>query len=282
MWNSFALVVALTAGGPADEPHGPPAPASDRNGFSLPPGAVARLGDPTRRHRYPSEWASFSDDDRLLARPVDGFVTIFDLETKRDVTPGYLKDHPAAVLRFLPGGRHLLFSPTSKRVEVRDPTTGQVGASFEVPPYSTTPDLALPSADGRRVLVRFRDGSGYSCATVADLSESPPVVRTLRGTSSSDQWAMSADGKLLTYVGRREGRFRVQVLDLASGQETTVSDSAQDESPSFAPNGRQVLYATEIGGRGVLATATIDGRVRTRLAGPQGDVREPAWGPFVK
>jgi TolB protein len=93
---------------------------------------------------------------------------------------------------------------------------------------------------------------------------------------------VSADGKLLTYVGRREGRFRVQVLDLASGQETTVSDSAQDESPSFAPNGRQVLYATEIGGRGVLATATIDGRVRTRLAGPQGDVREPAWGPFVK
>ena len=148
MWNSVALVVALTAGGPADEPHGPPAPASDRNGFSLPPGAVARLGDPTRRHRYPSEWASFSDDDRLLARPVDGFVTIFDLETKRDVTPGYLKDHQAAVLRFLPDGRHLLFSPTSKRVEVRDPTTGQVGASFEVPPYSTTWRCLPPTAGG--------------------------------------------------------------------------------------------------------------------------------------
>jgi TolB protein len=92
----------------------------------------------------------------------------------------------------------------------------------------------------------------------------------------------SPDGKLLTYVGRRDGRFRVQVLDLASGQETTVSDTTRDESPSFAPNGRQVLYATEIGGRGVLATATIDGRVRTRLAGPQRDIREPAWGPFLK
>jgi WD40 repeat protein len=219
MWNTVALVVALTAGGPADEPHGPPAPAVDRNGFSLPPGSVARLGDPTRRHRYPSEWASFSDDDRLLARPVDGFVTIFDLEAKRAVTPGYLKDHPAAVLRFLPDGRHLLFTPTSKRVEVRDPHTGEVSASFEVPTYSTTPDLALPSADGKRVLVRFRDGSGYSCATVADLSESPPLVRTLRGSSSSDQWALSADGKRL-FQGWDRG---LTAYDTADGERVATT-----------------------------------------------------------
>jgi TolB protein len=93
---------------------------------------------------------------------------------------------------------------------------------------------------------------------------------------------ISPDGKLLAYVSRRSGRFQVQVLDLAGGQETTVTDTSLDESPSFAPNSRMLLYATEVGGRGILASASVDGRVRTRLTGPSGDIREPTWGPFIK
>ena len=93
---------------------------------------------------------------------------------------------------------------------------------------------------------------------------------------------LSPDGKLLAYVGRRGGQFKVHVLDLASGQETPVTDTVRDESPSFAPNGRMMLYATEVNGRGILASASVDGRVRTRLSGPSGDIREPTWGPFIK
>jgi TolB protein len=93
---------------------------------------------------------------------------------------------------------------------------------------------------------------------------------------------LSPDGRLLAYVARRGGQFKVQVLDLASGQETPVTDTVRDESPSFAPNGRMLLYATEVNGRGILASASVDGRVRTRLSGPAGDIREPTWGPFIK
>jgi TolB protein len=93
---------------------------------------------------------------------------------------------------------------------------------------------------------------------------------------------LSPDGKLLAYVGRRSGRFQVMLLDLAGGQEIPVTDTTRDESPSFAPNGRLLLYATEAGGRGILASASVDGRVRTRLTGPSGDIREPTWGPFIK
>lgn len=93
---------------------------------------------------------------------------------------------------------------------------------------------------------------------------------------------LSPDGRLLAYVGRRSGRFQVMILDLAGGQETPITDTARDESPSFAPNGRLLLYATEVGGRGILASASVDGRVRTRLTGPAGDIREPTWGPFIK
>jgi TolB protein len=72
------------------------------------------------------------------------------------------------------------------------------------------------------------------------------------------------------------------VLDLASRQTTILTDSARDESPSFAPNGRMILYATETGGRGVLAAVSSDGRIRQRLSVQAADVREPAWGPLPR
>jgi len=93
---------------------------------------------------------------------------------------------------------------------------------------------------------------------------------------------LSSDGRLLAYVGRRSGKFQVHSLDLANNQEIALTDTIMDESPSFAPNGRMLLYATEVNGRGILATASTDARVRTRLSGPSGDVREPTWGPFIK
>jgi len=93
---------------------------------------------------------------------------------------------------------------------------------------------------------------------------------------------LSPDGRMLVYVSRRNNKFQVQSLDLGSGQEVALTDTTLDESPSFAPNGRLLLYATEVNGRGVLASASTDARVRTRLTGPTGDVREPTWGPFIK
>ena len=71
-------------------------------------------------------------------------------------------------------------------------------------------------------------------------------------------------------------------MDLASKQIQVVTDSNKDESPTFAPTGRMILIATEMGGRGVLSAVSIDGRIKQRLSIPAGDVREPAWGPFAK
>ncbi len=93
---------------------------------------------------------------------------------------------------------------------------------------------------------------------------------------------VSPDGKSLAFISRREGAFRLAVMDLASKQVQILTDSNKDESPSFAPNGRMILIATEIGGRGVLSAVSVDGRIKQRLSIPAGDVREPAWGPFSK
>ncbi|MBI3524573.1 MAG: Tol-Pal system protein TolB [Betaproteobacteria bacterium] len=93
---------------------------------------------------------------------------------------------------------------------------------------------------------------------------------------------ISPDSKSMAYVARTNGRFQLALMDLATRQTQILTDSSRDESPSFAPNGRMIIYATEIAGRGVLAAVSSDGRVKQKLSVQAADVREPAWGPFVK
>ena len=93
---------------------------------------------------------------------------------------------------------------------------------------------------------------------------------------------VAPDGKSLAFISRREGRFQLYLLDLASGQEQRLSDTTKDESPSFSANGKYIMYATESGRRGALAVVSIDGRVKYRLTTQAGDIREPTWGPFMK
>jgi TolB protein len=93
---------------------------------------------------------------------------------------------------------------------------------------------------------------------------------------------ISPDGKTLAYISRREGKFQVYALDLTNDQEQRLSDTTKDESPSFAPNGKYIMYATESGRRGSLALVSVDGLVKENLTIQAGDAREPTWGPFMK
>ncbi|WP_144640694.1 Tol-Pal system beta propeller repeat protein TolB [Bordetella genomosp. 13] len=93
---------------------------------------------------------------------------------------------------------------------------------------------------------------------------------------------ISPDGSTLLYVARRDGAFRIASLNLSSGAENLLTDGQDDQSPSFAPNGMQVLYAAVQGGRSVLAGVSSDGRVRQTLSVLNGEIREPTWGPFTR
>jgi len=94
--------------------------------------------------------------------------------------------------------------------------------------------------------------------------------------------AISPDGRWLAFISRINGQFKLQVMELASGTVTGITDSTADESPSFAPNSRLIVYATRQNGREALMTTTLDGKIKARLAGQGGDIREPDWGPFQK
>lgn len=131
---------------------------------------------------------------------------------------------------------------------------------------------------------------GSSIYFTSDRGGSPQIYRIGAGGGDAQRITFegnynvtprpSPDGKTLAFITRREGRFQLAVMDLASKQTQILTDSHKDESPTFSPNGRMILIATEMGGRGVLSAVSSDGRIKQRLSVNAGDVREPAWGPF--
>ncbi|HWH47469.1 MAG TPA: Tol-Pal system beta propeller repeat protein TolB [Burkholderiales bacterium] len=91
----------------------------------------------------------------------------------------------------------------------------------------------------------------------------------------------SPDGKSFIFIHRNEARFNVAVIDLASRQMQILTGGSLDQSPTFAPNGKMILYASEVKGRGILAAVSSDGRIKQRFTAQSGDIREPAWGPLL-
>lgn len=92
---------------------------------------------------------------------------------------------------------------------------------------------------------------------------------------------LTQDGRFLTMVHQVNGSFHIAVQDLRTGRLDLLTETYMDESPTIAPNGSIILYATQEGTRGVLAAVSLDGRVKFRLPSSEGDVREPAWSPFL-
>jgi TolB protein len=131
---------------------------------------------------------------------------------------------------------------------------------------------------------------GRSIYFVSDRGGAPQIYRmtasggaaervTFSGTYNISP-AISPDGRWLAYVSRVNGAFKLQVMELATGAVSGITDTTADESPSFSPNSRLIVYATKQEGREALMTTTVDGKIKARLAGQNGDIREPSWGPY--
>ncbi len=133
---------------------------------------------------------------------------------------------------------------------------------------------------------------GKSIYFVSDRGGSPQIYRlpasggavervTFTGTYNISP-ALSQDGRWLAYISRVNGAFKLHVMSLSTGLASAVTESNADESPSFSPNSRLIMYATKQQDKEALMTTTLDGKIKARLAGKSGDIREPDWSPFQK
>ena len=137
------------------------------------------------------------------------------------------------------------------------------------------------SPDGRSIYFNSDRSGGPQIYKVG----SEPGARAQRVTFEGVYNArprVSPDGKLIAVVYGQNNTYQIGVVDAASGAYTRLTTGKLDESPSFAPNGAQIIYATKVNGRGVLASVTTDGRIQQEIASVAGDVREPVWGPYPR
>ena len=92
---------------------------------------------------------------------------------------------------------------------------------------------------------------------------------------------ISPDGRQVAVVTLDRGAYRIGTVDAQRGSLQVLSSGPLDESPSFAPNGADILYTSRIGGRDTLAIVSSDGRVQRQIAASTGELREAAWSPFL-
>ena len=138
----------------------------------------------------------------------------------------------------------------------------------------------LPDSNG---LIFTSDRGGSPQLYEIKLKQYRPTSRAQRLTFEGDynsRATVSSDGRYLAMVHRSQGKFRIAVLERETKIFSVLTDGNLDESPSFAPNGRMIIYATEEKYNGILSAVSVDGRARQRLSFTEGDVREPVWSPY--
>ena len=160
---------------------------------------------------------------------------------------------------------------------VRDMATGRTDQITQHWSIDTEPVWA---PDGRYIYFTSDRGGRPQIYRVPPRGGNPERV-TLQGDYNA-RASIAPDGRKIAVAQGRGNEYRIAVWDIETERFTILTPGKLDESPSFAPNGSMILYATREGDRGVLSAVSADGSVRQRLILSEGDVREPAWSPVIR
>ena len=179
---------------------------------------------------------------------------------------------------FSPDGRHLamtLSKDGNAEIYVLDLASKRLRRVTNNAAIDTEPSW---SPDGQSLVFTSGRGGKPQVYRVAIEGGRPERI-TFEGSYNARP-VYSPDGTRLALVHGHEGHYRIGLFDLENGALQVLTESSLDESPSFAPNGNMILYATMDGDNSVLSAVSPDGRIRQRLNVQTGGVREPAWSPF--
>ncbi len=178
-----------------------------------------------------------------------------------------------------PDGRRLVVALSKDAVSQIYVISADGGDAIRITQSNSIDTNATFTADGSNIIF-VSDRSGGPQLYKVPASGGTPTRLTFEGNYNVNP-RVSSDGKLIAFVNRdASSRLRIATLELASNQVTILTEGPLDDSPSFSPNGRTILYESKFGGRGALGSVSVDGRVKSKLTSAAGDVREPAWGPY--
>ena len=181
---------------------------------------------------------------------------------------------------FSPDGTRLALTLSrtgNPEIHVRDLATGR---TEQITQHWSIDTEAAWSPDGRYLYFTSDRGGRPQIYRVPASGGTPERV-TLEGEYNA-RASISPDGRKIAVAQGRGNEYRIAVWDIETERFTILTPGKLDESPSFAPNGSMILYATREGDRGVLSAVSADGNVRQRLILSEGDVREPAWSPVIR
>ena len=161
-------------------------------------------------------------------------------------------------------------------IYVLDLSTQDLTRITDDPAIDTEPEWA---PDGRSLYFTSDRAGSPQIYQISAQSGAHPKRITF-GSNYNARPRISPDGSQLAMVTLDNGNYRIAIQDLAHGAVRVLSHGHLDESPSFAPNGATLIYSEREGNAGALATVATDGLTGLQLKATQGEVQEPAWGPF--
>jgi TolB protein len=181
---------------------------------------------------------------------------------------------------FSPDGRSIAMTLSytgNPEIYIRDLATGQ---KRQLTQHWAIDTEAAWSPDSKWIYFTSDRGGKPQIYKVAAAGGKP--TRITREGQYNARASISPDGTRIAMAHGRGNEYRIAVLDTDTGRIRVLTPGVLDESPSFAPNGSMILYATREDSRGVLSAVSVDGNVRQRLILSEGDVREPAWSPVIR
>lgn len=224
--------------------------------------------------RYSPDYKSILYLSYLDGKPS---IYIYDLGSNRQrlVTSS---DNPTFAPRWSPDGRWVLYSmAVGGNTDIyRVPASG--GRSQRL---TNTPGIDVGgsfSPDGTRIVFESDRSGAQQIYVMNGDGSNQRRISFFGGRAATPEWSPRGDQIAFTHLA---GNFRVAVMRPDGGGMRHLTDSWQDEAPTWAPNGRILQFFRTMRNSGEKSIWQVDltGRNERRLPTPVG-ASDPAWGPI--